>query len=341
MDNVFVYFVTDQDVEIKRHPTIDAFNCRDISKVRLFVNTKIFISSHGPYCIPCYYLWKFFGIKHGRWVDTWHGISFEYGSGRGRAKMLESYDLGLVSSDFFRDHYASFALRIRDRLKVTGFPRTDPLMNGSFDRVKIEKEMQIQGGRKNILYAPSWSNPAVEGMIAKNLYPFGDDLEFVKKASAFCRKNNCNFLIRTHINWEYGNPSYAASLKSEIERTSDLYYVSLREYPLTESILFITDMLITDYSSIASDFLLLNRPVVYTDLNVPAEKFVFTLEERGGHVVHSDEQFFAALQGFVDDPDGYDARYRSGREEYLSKIYKYIDDKATSRSVEEIMRLAK
>jgi hypothetical protein len=91
-----------------------------------------------------------------KWVDTWHGVGVEHASGIGRAKMLKSYDIGFISSEFFMEYYESKQKGISDKLRITGYPRTDPLLNGSLNKKWILKSMDIPEGKQIILYAPSW-----------------------------------------------------------------------------------------------------------------------------------------------------------------------------------------
>jgi len=66
-------------------------------------------------------------------------------------------------------------------------------------------------------------------------------------------------------------------------------------------ILLVSDMLITDYSSCAGDFALLNKPIVlfHSDVNEYLEKdrtFYFDIEESPYYVAHNQQELEAIIQ---------------------------------------------
>ena len=339
--DVKLFFVTELHEELERQEkdSVDAYYCRDICKIPLFVKTKVWVTSHGPYYIPDYYISMLLKKHGGKWVDTWHGVGVEEGSGEGRAKMLSTYDMAFVPSEFYRDYYNSKRDGLAEKLKVTGSPRTDTLINGDLTRQEAIKRLELPQKKVNILYAPSWGNPAVGEKKEKCLFPYGRDDEMICGLNEFCLKNECNIIIRPHPDWEDDNCEYAKKIVKKIRSTERLFYRSLKKYPLTEPVLCATDVLITDYSSIANDFIVLDRPIVYLDKGLPENRFIFKLSERGGFVVKSDEEMMNRLQRILNDPIESMKDIRNDREKYARTIYKYVDGKASDRCAEEIMRL--
>lgn len=340
-ENVKLFFVTDllEEIERLKEYSVSAYYCRDIGKIPVFVRTKVWVTSHGPYYIPDYYLNKLFKRHIGKWVDTWHGVGVEHGSGDGRAKMLSYYDIAFVPSDFYRDYYISKQDQLAKKLKVTGSPRTDVLVSGRMSREYATKSLSVPQNRINILYAPSWGNPAVGETKIKCLFPFERDEEILDRLAEFCREKNCNFIIRPHPNWEDDNTTYLKKLLIKINESECLFYRSSKEYPLAEPVLCAIDVLITDYSSIANDFLVLNRHIIYLDKGLPEDKFIFKLSERGGFVVKDFDEMMNTLQRILDDPKKSLDEIRNKRDLYMRTIYKYTDGKASERCADEIMRL--
>ncbi|MDQ1261108.1 MAG: CDP-ribitol ribitolphosphotransferase / teichoic acid ribitol-phosphate polymerase [Euryarchaeota archaeon] len=338
---VRLFFVSELHEELERleKDSVDAYYCRDIRKIPLFVKTKVWVTSHGPYCIPDYYINMLLKRHNGKWVDTWHGVGVEEGSGEGRARMLSSYDMAFVPSEFYRDYYISKQDGLAEKLKVTGSPRTDTLINLDLSRQDAIKRLGLPQDKVNILYAPSWGNPAVGEKKEKCLFPYGQDDEMIERLNAFCLNNQCNFIIRPHPDWEDDNSLYARKIIKKIDKIERLFYCSLKSYPLTEPVLFATDVLITDYSSIANDFIVLNRPIIYLDKALPEDRFIFNLNERGGFVVKSDDEMMNKLQKILDDPIQSMKEISKNRERYARTIYKYVDGKASERCADEIMRL--
>lgn len=112
-----------------------------------------------------------------------------------------------------------------------------------------------------------------------------------------------------------------------------------RDYPETENFLVISDILITDYSSIANDFLLLNRPIIFLDTQLNNDLFIFPLNTRGGITVRNHSDLKNELTQILIDPDYYSRNVMNSRQEYIQKIYKYDDPYSTDRCIEEIVRL--
>lgn len=350
-ESIKVYFVTNdkEKLEIVKETNIEAYYCRDIKKIPLFVKTKVWVTDGWSDYIPSYYLsmlfkdilknLKIFEKHRSKWVDTWHATEALEGVGKGRARMLKYYDIGFVSSEFFRQYYSSKEDGILYKLRVTGFPRTDPLINNRFDKQEIIEELNIPLNKKNILYAPSWGNPAAGEDNKKKLFPFEDDERILKEVDKFCIENKCNFIIRMHQAWDNQEKEYAEKIIKVIRKTKSIFYLPVKKYPVTEHILYIADILVTDYSSIANDFVLLDRPIVYLDVGIPDEKLVINLRDRGGHVVKNKQKFFDVLQNSLDPPERFREEFKGKRQEFLKKICKYLDGKSTQRCAEEIMKL--
>ena len=101
---------------------------------------------------------------------------------------------------------------------------------------------------KIILYAPTHRN---EGKKRMDLHELLD----LKSINDFCKKNNAVLLIKKHY-YHYNDPVIC---ENEFSNIKELTY----ENPETQELLRATDILISDYSSIYIDFLLLNRPVLF------------------------------------------------------------------------------
>lgn len=339
--DIKIFFVTELDEEIKRleRESVTTYYCRDIRKIPIFIRTQVWVTSHGPYYIPDYYIYKIFKKHTGKWIDTWHGVGVEHGSGIGRAKMLNAYDVAFISSEFYRDYYIKINSNLKEKLKITGLPRTDILFNCSISKENAIKSLGLPQKGINILYAPSWGNPAVGEKKDKSLFPYGGDDRIITTLSEFCNKNKCNFIIRPHPDWENHNESNTEKIIQKIQSSTGIVYCPVKKYPVTEILLCATDVLVTDYSSIANDFIILNRPIVYLDKGLSEDKFIFKLEERGGFVVNTFDEMMEKLQIIVEDPIKSMEEIKDKRERYMGIIYKYMDGNASDRCAEEIVRL--
>tara|TARA_B100001013_G_C24315543_1_gene326529 strand:- start:209 stop:559 length:351 start_codon:yes stop_codon:yes gene_type:complete len=103
--------------------------------------------------------------------------------------------------------------------------------------------------------------------------------------------------------------------------------------------LYVTDILLSDLSGIISDFLVLNRPIIYID---PDEKLKIwegsdmPKSFRAGHVVETPEELFSAIRDSLIYPE----RFSQERQELTSEIIYELDGKATQRGVQAIKSFA-
>jgi len=107
-------------------------------------------------------------------------------------------------------------------------------------------------------------------------------------------------------------------------------------------LLAITDILITDWSSIYTDFFLTKRPIIFLEIN----KEYFTKirgkpevppEYRAGEIVHNSEEFYEALEFVLKHGN----RFEKEQEKLLKIIHGDVDGKASERVVKLIEELLK
>jgi len=340
---ITIYFVTANKKELERlrSSNVNAYYYMDIRRFPQFLGTDIWVSADTPDNIPfgrAYLVLSRF-LKpddrvryrhkyHGKWVDLWHG-----GGGfkpTTREKLLAHYDLAFVTSQFMQQCFSQES-DVARKISVTGNPRTDPLINKTMSKEEILKEIGIPFERKNIIYAPTWRTPYHVNFLWEN----GDILDDIEE---FCKRNNCNFLIRMHRHWYRRHPKRRKILTEKIERNSHLFDSSPMKHPDPQPILYITDVLITDWSSIVSDFILLKRPIVFIDLDLESEDFFcLTPEDRVDYIVKNKQQFFQKLHEALHSPNLLEEK----RKLVTRKMHKYLDGNSSKRCAQEIIKLLK
>ena len=134
---------------------------------------------------------------------------------------------------------------------LTGLPRND-LILARDDLLPRDYRRQLTqlthrvAGRRVILYAPTWRDKN------NGIYPFSDsELDALQ---TFLLRHNAIFAIRAHSNRRSNETSDSSA--------SDPSIVFLNDIPDVNLLLRITDVLVTDYSSIYIDFLLTGRPLL-------------------------------------------------------------------------------
>lgn len=332
--NVKVFFVTGEKDEIKRVKKlgVDARCYMDVNSAPLFLKTHAWVTSHGINYIPFFGLIRrvlpFWKWKHcSKWIDVWHGLGWVHTE---RGKMLRDYDLAIDASEFFREYYSGGDSDIAEKIKITGYPRNDPLIDRRWSREDIEKELGIQTNRKNILYAPTWGHEH-----EKRLFLWENTDRFLREVEEFCKKYGCNFLIRMHPNWYMRDVEQRKLLKLGVKRSKWVFHVSPYKCADTQPLLYISDVLITDWSSIANDFVFLNKPMIFLETPFPVKRFVLKPEDRTGYIVKNEKEFFDALYKSIVRPNLYEEK----RKKILRKLHKYMDGKSAKRCSEEIFVL--
>src|SRR5690606_23511656 len=93
-------------------------------------------------------------------------------------------------------------------------------------------------------------------------------------------------------------------------------------YPDAESILLVSDLLICDWSSIAFDYLLLDRPTLFLDVPAPFRKgFSLGPEYRFGPVVGSLDELVEQVGIVMQDTEQYWHEYRAQHAAIRDQIY--------------------
>jgi len=332
-NNVKLFFVTGNkaDIETLKKAGIDAHFYMETKSIPLFLATNAWVTSTGYNYIPFAGLIRriipfYTGKRGSKWIDVWHAVEVK---DIGREKSLADYDIGFVTSEFYKQYYSRRA-KISDKLKITGDSRTDPLVKKNWDKKELLEKMGIPLNRKNILYAPTWGHRK-----RKVFLPWQNIEQNIEDFEEFCEENNCSFLIRMHPNWYRKNPDENKKLEDAIKKSKHIFDLSTQKYTDVQHILCITDVLITDWSSIANDFILLNRPIIFIDAKLPVKELILKPEDRAGHIVRNKQEFFEKLKESVDNPKIFEEK----RKILMKKLYKYLDGNSSRRCAEEIIKL--
>jgi len=149
------------------------------------------------------------------------------------------------SSEKFQLNIASNVFKFPvERIITTGYPRNDILFSNDSNLIKkIKKNYNIPDKIKRIiLYAPTYRE------VVSTKKPF--EKEDLIELNNLCKDTETIFLIKAHIN-------------EELINFTDLEYIQLASKNTDiQELLLISDILITDYSSVTCDFLLLKRPIL-------------------------------------------------------------------------------
>ncbi|UXR73488.1 CDP-glycerol glycerophosphotransferase family protein [Staphylococcus sp. IVB6238] len=138
-----------------------------------------------------------------------------------------------------------------DRSKIieTGYPRNDKLVNEQHNTSYIQRikdELNIPADKKVIMYAPTWR-----------------DDKFIKQGSYELNLNFDIEKLRQHLSDEYVILLRMHYLVVTRVEENDSFVIDVSDYKDIAELYLISDILITDYSSVMFDFGVLKRPQIF------------------------------------------------------------------------------
>jgi CDP-glycerol glycerophosphotransferase len=293
-----------------------------VHSCRQLLNASCLMTSHGPGIMILLRLLA----PHMKYVDVWHGISFRAYSREDFKGGILGYDRIFVSSDHQRDNYLH-RYGFRDsQICVTGYAQVDGFANAATTNSQVRRDLGIADDLTIGLYAPTWRGSDDSGEI-----PFGADPDqFLECLDKVAESLDAIIILRLHIN---------SQIKIDLENHKHLLSVNQSFYPATNDLLCATDVLITDWSSIAADFYALRRPVVFLDTPPPAAfKKGLTDLDRAGVIVPSLEELSAAIETSLSDVENTEATQYDA----FCKCYgRSIDGQSAARYSDELTQLLK
>lgn len=199
-------------------------------------------------------------------VQLWHGPgAFKtFGLSRSDKKISglkkylthRNYSKTIVTAEDIRWCYAEgFGMKKED-VCATGYPRTDVFFNKKYvsdTKDKIYKEYPVLKNKKVILFAPTYRGNST--LVASYDY---DKLDLDKMYKELSK--DYVFVFKWHPALFYNKE--AENFSKKLKKYKDFYY-DFSSYRDINDLLMVTDVLITDYSSVIFDYLLVNKPIVY------------------------------------------------------------------------------
>lgn len=282
------------------------------------------------------FVYKFDYPSDVKFVQVWHAcgafksLGFERegkpGAPKTNTRVHKCYTHMPVSSEHSGRHHAeAFGLPEKVFLPI-GIPRTDIFFDEEYKKdmvARLQQEYPIIRQRDKVyLYAPTFrGNNAVDA---------GFPMERVdwKKWGAFLKERNELLLVKMH-------PFVKKPIKIPEEYKD--YILDMSEYREVNDILFISDVMITDYSSVMYEFSLLRRPMYFYAFDQRMYENSRDFYEPYEETVPSPSvivKTFPALLHALDDTDNYDY---DALDRFVRKNFKYTDGKSTDRFIDEII----
>ena len=262
-------------------------------------------------------------------VQLWHapGASKKFGgsvdlkSRKILKKISQNTDYLIVTSKKIKEYYGEAFQIPKTKIKSLGLPRMDFYFeNHDLDKIKSEfcRKYNISDDKKIILYAPT----------------FRDEKEY---------NNVFDFLDLEKFNQVLGD-EYVLALRLH-PKIKDFYaedissssqYIDVSNFENEQELLLLSDMLITDYSSIMIEFAVLNKPILFFTYDLDS----YLNNERGfyydfkttvpGPIVYSSDELIDTIKNNQFD--------KNKISEFVTTQFDEIDGQSSRRIVDFLLK---
>jgi CDP-glycerol glycerophosphotransferase len=272
------------------------------------------------------------------YVQTWHGtplkrIGFDidqpqFISGTGYfehlAQDVAKWDL-LLSPNPFSTPIMRNAFHFDGEICESGYPRNDLLHSTESKAIAAQarQRLGLPDGKKVVLYAPTWRD---NQYYASGRYRF--DFRFDLERAWQALGDDYVVLVRGH--------HHMADDVSAGSRPGFAFNVT--RYPDISELFLVSDVMITDYSSVMFDFAPTGKPMLFFTYDLEQYRdslrgFYFDFEaEAPGPLLDTSDEVTAALA----DIDAVAAKHQASYEAFAAKFCPLDDGKAAARACDRI-----
>jgi len=309
---------------------------KDFSKIIKVFKSRIVVVHHGLSDLD----YPFLNLNKRIIIVLWHGINlkglsltdFHYYYDRQKQNVVmknsAKYSLLISTSKIVKAVMISSFGILPEKVINTGYPRNDLLVQGSEKLPEIylkqlERIRRIKKDKKIILYVPTFRDTV------DDLYQFSQDE--INVISETMKIYNCIFCFK-------GHPNTLIKLK-----TSE-YIIDFSKFNISEVQIMLreTDILITDYSGIWFDFLLMKKPMIgfcYDFEKYEQERgFVYDFKKIfSGKITYDFKELMYELERLLKLKE---FRIENTKYEFTKDLFhQFTDDKSSERVYEVIQKL--
>lgn len=230
----------------------------------------------------------------------------------------------LISPNRYSTEIFRRAFAFKNKIIESGYPRNDVLYNkNNFDEIlKIKNKVKLPLNKKVILYAPTWRDDQFYG-VGRYKFDLQLDLDLMKKELG----EDYVIILRLH---------YLVAENLDLSKYEGFAY-NFSDYEDIRDLYLISDLLITDYSSVFFDYGNLQRPMIFYvyDIDTYRDKlrgFYFDFEkEAPGPLTKSTDE---VIQYIRDVENG--KMLTNNFEEFYKKFCYLEKGESTKKVVEEV-----
>ncbi|MET7571306.1 bifunctional glycosyltransferase family 2 protein/CDP-glycerol:glycerophosphate glycerophosphotransferase [Streptomyces sp. NPDC005492] len=241
-------------------------------------------------------------------------------------KEVQNWDM-LVSPNSFSTPILKRAFGFPGEMVESGYPRNDILrIPGTEQREReIRRRIGLPDGKRVVMYAPTWRD---DQYYAPGKYKLDFRVDLADARARLAADHV--LLVRRHPN-----------VVDPVPGAGDGFVFDVSDYPDMADLSLITDVMITDYSSLMFDYVNTGRPILFFTYDLDHYRdtlrgFYFDFERSApGPLVYSSEDLVTAVREIDRIQDAYAERYRWFQREFCD-----LDDGYASARLADRMLVA-
>jgi len=289
--------------------------------IKHFLEFRVLVTNDATFNI-------FFPITRPKIIQLWHGVAI-----KGHKRVKEDYenvDVWCVSSEYVKKRHVELYNAPIEKIRVTGYATMDRLhdyLKDSSIKDRFCKKWGIPKHWTILLYAPTWET---------GIWPW-KGLKSLIDLCNFCEKHNIFIILRPHPLIKIHR-----KLKFLEKKLKNLAILDVKKIPDVTELLAISDILLTDWSSLYTEFLLTKRPIIF--IEVKKEYFctskgrgrgIVPLGYRPGFIVNNESDLKEKLKIalYTRNP------FEKDQEKILKILHGRVDGNASNRVIEIIDEL--
>lgn len=253
--------------------------------------------------ISGHYLRRTYNIPEIKKIHTFHGMAKDVGF----KETNQQFDLLLLMGEYAKERFDAMGM---SQYQLVGYPKLDVLFDGTLNNEQIKQRLGIDPHLPTVLYAPTWGSTGSVPMIKDQLIVMGQSGKY-------------NILVKLHDksrSWR----KYFTNIKN----------VHLIDDPDIVPYYSVSDLMISDYSSVIFEFAVLNRPIVLVDTNTshyPSSSIGIAWRDIGYRVSDPNKLMETMEHAFAHSEEK-----QGKRKEYTQQLFYKMDGKAGKRAAEAI-----
>lgn len=274
------------------------------------------------------------------YLQTWHGTPLKrlagdmadvHMPGTNSARYKRNFNRETDKWDYLiaPNQYSSEIFRrafwFDNTMLQTGYPRNDILTNCNDEETikKLKRKIYLPTNKKVILYAPTWRD---DEYYKVGKYKFNMTLDLHRMKEKF--GDEYIILLRMH---------YVVASKMDLTDLEGFAY-DVSDYSDISELYLMSDMLITDYSSVFFDYANLKRPILFYTYDIEKYQgqlrgFYIDMEkELPGPLLMTNDDVVDAIENIDDVNEKYKDRY----EEFHHRFCSWDDGRSSEKVVDAV-----